>query len=216
VKKNIEAVLWDNDGVLVDTEQLFFEITRQVFARYDLKLTADLWGDLYLSKHAKKSDAIAALLGADKDRIPAMLDERNAAFQKLLRQAPPIRPRVHETLNALAGRVRMAIVTGSRRDQFQLMHANTDLEKFFEVIVTGDQGANRKPHPELYLIAMKSMGVKPENCIAIEDSQRGFTAARAAGVPCIVVPTDLTRHLNYEGALAVEPDVSGVLRFINA
>src|ERR1039457_6283901 len=101
----IEAVLWDNDGVLVDTETLFFETTRGAFARLGLDLTKEIWGRLYLSE-GKSSREIATLRGADADRTSAIMDERNQQYRQILHQPPPLRPQVCETLSELAGRVR--------------------------------------------------------------------------------------------------------------
>ena len=89
------------------------------------------------------------------------------------------------------------------------MHRESGLLESFEAIVTGDECSYPKPHPELYLAGLKSPGVRAERCIAVEDSPRGLVAARAAGVACMVVPTELTRSLDFAGALSVEPDVSG-------
>jgi HAD superfamily hydrolase (TIGR01509 family) len=209
----IEAVLWDNDGVLVDTEILFFESTRAAFARLGLDLTQEIWGRLYLGE-GKTSREVAAVLGADASRVAPVMEARNREYLQRLRQAPALRPKVRETLSLLSGRVRMAMVTGCHRDQLQLMHASSGVMPFFDAIVTGDECANAKPHPELYLAGLKALGVVGERCLAVEDSGRGLAAARAAGIPCIVVPTELTRHLDFAGALAVEPDVSAVLRYI--
>jgi HAD superfamily hydrolase (TIGR01509 family) len=209
----IEAVLWDNDGVLVDTESLFFETTKAAFARLGLDLTKELWARQYMGE-GKSSADIAAALGGEPNKVKAMLDERNRKFRQVLAEAPPLRPRVRETLGRLSGRVRMAMVTGCHRDQLQLVHGASGLLGFFEAIVTGDECANPKPHPELYLAGLKALDVRAEHCIAVEDSPRGLAAARAAGVPCIVVPTELTAGLDFDGALSIEPDVSGVLRFV--
>jgi beta-phosphoglucomutase-like phosphatase (HAD superfamily) len=108
----------------------------------------------------------------------------------------------------------MAMVTGCHRDQLHLMHASSGLLGFFDVTITGDECSNPKPHPELYLAGLKALGAVPERCLAVEDSGRGLAAARAAGIPCIVVPTELTRMLDFVGALAVASDVSAVLRHI--
>ena len=140
--------------------------------------------------------------------------ERNRQYRQVLGQPPAVRPQVRETLGELSGRVRMAIVTGCHRDQLQLMHRSSGLLGFFEAIVTGDECAQPKPHPELYLAALKVLGVSARRCIAVEDSPRGLASARAAGVPCVVVPTELTRTLGFVGALSVEQDVSGILRFV--
>ena len=211
----VEAVLWDNDGVLVGSETLFFETTRAAFARLHLDLTPELWGKHYLGE-GKKSREVAALLGAPSDRIARMLKGRDRDYLLRLRQAPPLQPKVRETLTRLSGRVRMAMVTSCHRDQLQLMHASSGLLGYFDAIMTGDDAPNPKPHPDLYLAGLKALGAVGERCLAVEDSGRGLAAAQAAGIPCIVVPTKLTRMLAFAGALAVEPDVSAVLRYIHA
>jgi HAD superfamily hydrolase (TIGR01509 family) len=204
--------LWDNDGVLVDTETMFFETTRASLARLGLELTRGLWGRHYLSE-GMTSREIAALLGGDAERVAVMLDERNEEYRRVLSQPPPLRPRVRETLAVLAGQVRMAIVTGSPRNQLQLMLGSSGLLGIFEATVTGDDCSHSKPHPAPYLTALKLLGASARDCLAVEDSPRGLASARAAGVGCIVVPTELTRTLDFVGALAVEDDVSAILRY---
>jgi len=209
----LKAVLWDNDGVLVDTETLFFDITQAAFARLGLALTKEIWGNRYLSE-GRPSRQIAAELGGDPAQIAPVLEERNEQYRRILAGPAVIRPRVRETLQALRGRVRLAIVTGCDRGQLDLVHKSTGLLDFFEVIITSDDGTHAKPHPELYLSALKAMKLNPDECIAIEDSPRGCASARAAGIPCIAVPTELTQGLRFDGALSIETDVSGVLRRI--
>jgi HAD superfamily hydrolase (TIGR01509 family) len=209
----IEALLWDNDGVLLDTETLFFETTRMAFDRLGLTLTKELWGRYYLGE-GWSSRELAAFLGGDAERTAAILTERNLEYRQILSQAPPLRPRVRETLGALHGRVRMAIVTGSHRDQLELMHGSSGLLDLFEVIITGDECAHSKPHPEPYLTALKLLEMSPRHCVAVEDSPRGLASARAAGVSCMVVPHELTHALAFTGALSVEQDVSGILKYV--
>jgi HAD superfamily hydrolase (TIGR01509 family) len=210
----IKAVLWDNDGVLVDTETLFFDVTRSAFAQLGLVLTKEIWGRRYLSEGCPSRE-IAAELGGDPSRITRVLEERNENYRRILAQPVLIRPQVRKTLAMLAGRARLAIVTGCDREQLNLVHRSTGLLGFFEVIVTSDDCAHAKPHPELYLTALKALKLKPSECIAIEDSPRGLASARLAGIACMVVPTELTAGLEFEGALAVNGDVSAVLKEVS-
>ena len=209
----IKAILWDNDGVLVDTETLFFEVTRSAFASTGIVLTMEIWGTQYLGE-GKTSREIAVSLGGDPDRIALVIDDRNQRYRKILEHPPLIRPKVRETLAALFGRVKMAIVTDSRREQLQLMHGVNGLLNFFDVTVTSDDCSLSKPHPAPYLAAMKALNVNAGSCLAIEDSPKGLASARAAGVPCIVIPTELTRFLEFRGSWSNEKDVSGVLKHI--
>jgi HAD superfamily hydrolase (TIGR01509 family) len=207
----IEAVLLDNDGVLLDTETLFFETTRAAFHELGLNLTPEIWGPRYFAEAVSSRD-IALSLGADPAAVDRVLEERNRRFQRVLQQPPPLRPHVRETLAKLHGSVKLAIVTGCGRNQLALAHAASELLPYFEAIITSDDCSNGKPHPEPYLAALRALSVRAEQCVAIEDSPRGLAAATAAGVPCIAVPTDLTRMLDFPGALAIEQDLSGVMR----
>jgi len=209
----IKAILWDNDGVLVDTETLFFEATRSAFARAGIVLTMEIWGAQYLGE-GKTSREIAASLGGDPDRIALVIDDRNQRYRKLLDHPPLIRPKASETLAALSGRVKMAIVTDSRREQLQLMHGVSGLLNFFDVTVTSDDCSLSKPHPAPYFAAMKALNVNARSCIAVEDSPKGLASACAAGISCIVVPSELTQMLQFPGAFSIEKDVSGVLKHI--
>jgi len=209
-----QAVLWDNDGILVDSESAFFEVTREAFARLGLELTKELWGIQYLGE-GRSSREIAASLGGDPAAFIPVLDERNALYRELLReQPPPVRPQVRETILYLYGKVKLGVVTGSHEDQFYRMHRLSGLPDYFEVIITGDDCDRPKPDPGLYLAALEALDLRPQDCIAVEDSRRGLLAARAAGIACIVAPTELTRMQEFPGALAVVDEVSAILKYV--
>ena len=166
-----EAVLFDNDGVLVDTEILFFHTTQTAFRRLDLALTPEIWGLWYLAE-GNNSREVALRLGAGPERVDGVLEERNREFRRLLQRAPALRPHVRETLAKLHGVVKLAIVTGGGRDHLALVHATSNLLPFFDVIITSDDCSSGKPHPEPYLAAIRMLDVHAENCVAVEDTPR--------------------------------------------
>ena len=206
--------MWDNDGILVDSESAFFDVTQEAFARLGLELTKEVWGIQFLGE-GRSSSEIAASLGGDPETFTPVLDARNAFYRKLLRkQPPPLRPRVMETILHLYGKVKLGVVTGSHRDQFYTMHRSSDLPDYFDVIITGDDCDRPKPDPGLYTAALEALDLRPGDCIAIEDSRRGLLAARAAGIECIVAPTELTRMKEFPGALAVVDDIEAILKYV--
>ena len=210
----VQAVLWDNDGILVNSEHVFYRITRSAFARLGLDLTMDVWGLRYLGEGISSRE-IARSLGADAEEYARVLDDRNARYREAIRKNPPsVRSQVHETLARLSGRVRLGIVTGCHRDLFDSMHRLSGLKDFFDVIITGDDCDAPKPDPGLYLAALKALDLPAEACIAVEDTKRGLLAATNAGIDCVVVPTELTRMQDFPNALAVEDEISAVLKYI--
>jgi beta-phosphoglucomutase-like phosphatase (HAD superfamily) len=97
----------------------------------------------------------------------------------------------------------MGIVTSSEPDPFALIHQRTGLLPYFRFVLTASDYTHKKPHPEPYLLAVERSGCRQEECLVIEDSERGLTAAKAAGLRCIVVPSEFTRGSNFVGAYKV-------------
>ncbi len=207
----VEVILWDNDGLLLDSEAVFFELTQSVFADFGFLLSEEYWGTEYLAK-ARRTRQIAGELGMKPDLIDRVIELRDRKFLEALHRPVPLRPKVRETLDFLAGRVKQGVVTGSPREKVELMHRVNGLGGYFDILVTQDDVSDPKPHPEPYQIALERFGVTPDAVIAVEDSERGLASAHAAGIPCVVVPNPLTRIQKFEKAYAVEDDVAGIVK----
>ena len=195
----IRAVFWDNDGVLVDTEKLYFQATRELLEKAGVTLTEALFQRISL-KEGRSAFDLALEKGVPQQEIDRLQEERNRRYTELLTDGVRILDGVEETLAKLRGRVLQAIVTSSRRAHFDAMHAKTGLRSHFEFILTREDYALSKPAPESYRLAVKRSGCRPEECLVVEDSERGVRAAVAAGIRCIVVPNDLTRGGAFAGA----------------
>jgi len=140
--------------------------------------------------------------------------ERNALYQEFLRSQPIEIAGVEEVLAELAPRHRMAIVTTARRSDFELIHAERDLLGHFEFVLTVDDYARSKPHPDPYLAALARLGAEPHETIAIEDSTRGLKSARAAGIPCVVIRSSLTASEEFPEAWRVVDSISEIPRVL--
>ena len=205
----VDTIFWDNDGVLVDTERLYFEATRQILASVDIPLTPAVYRDLFLIQ-GKGAWHLAAERGLDSAHIAELRRSRNELYGERLAQEPLVIDGVADVLDALHGTYRMGIVTSSRKDHFDVIHERTGLLKYFDFILTAGDYPRVKPHPDPYLLALERSGVRRESCVAIEDSERGLAAARAAGVDCLVVPTRLTEGCAFEGARGVLGSIAEV------
>ena len=190
------AIFWDNDGVLVDTEVLYYEANRQVLAGLGVELTVEQFRELYM----KETIGGWHLAGLSPAAMEEKRSERNRFYSDLLRTRAFAVPGAAEVLEALSGRLTTGIVTSSRRDHFDLIHARTGFGRFFEFVVSCDDVRNTKPDPEPYLRALELAGRSPAECVAVEDSERGLAAAKAAGLECWVIPTALTRDGDFRAA----------------
>ena len=193
----IRAVFWDNDGVLVDTEKLYFQATRELLLQAGVTLTEKLFNKISLVEGRSAFDLAE---GSSREEIALLQEQRNRRYTELLRGNIPILAGVKEALDELRGKVAMAIVTSSRRVHFETMHAGTGLIPYFDFVLVREDYTLSKPDPEPYLTAMKKGGFGPEECLVVEDSPRGLASALAAGIRCLVVPNALTRGNTFTGA----------------
>jgi HAD superfamily hydrolase (TIGR01509 family) len=105
----------------------------------------------------------------------------------------------------------MAVVTSSQRQHFQVMHADIGLTEYFEFVLAREDYGETKPSPEPYLLALQRLGLKADACVAVEDSERGLAAARAAGLRCLIIPNDITRNCSFQGATGILPEAGALL-----
>ncbi len=204
----LRAILWDNDGVLVDSERIFFEVNRDYFARHAITLSEENFFDWYLVRDCGAWHLLAER-GMSKEELARCRSDRNDLYlSRLLSEDIPLTPGIEEVLKRLAPRVRMAVVTSSRRDHFEAIQSNSCLLKSFDFILTLDTYARAKPAPDPYLKALEKLSLTASECIAVEDSPRGLAAANSAGIDCIVVRSPLARHCAFSGALRVVDSMS--------
>lgn len=198
----IEAVLWDNDGVLVDTEALYFAATREVLAEIGIDLTTELFIRISL-KQGQSAFDLALARGVPPEAVERMRIDRNRRYNDLLRNGVRILDGVEDALRRLQGKVLMGIVTSCLKQHFDIIHSGTGLLSFFDFVLTREDYEKSKPDPEPFLTAAAQNGLEPADCIIVEDSARGLAAARAAGIRCIMVPNHLTKRSNFSGAYRV-------------
>lgn len=195
------AILWDNDGVLVDTEIVYFEVTRGVLAEVEFELEQEVFVDYSLRRGRSVFELLAERMSSAD--VEALRQRRNQRYTETIARGVRINAGVRECLDRLKPLMRMGIVTGSSRLHFETMHRSTDLMRYFEFCLTHDEYIRSKPHPEPYLTALERYDLDPRICVVIEDSERGVQSAIAAGLRCIAIPNELTREGNFAGAVAV-------------
>jgi HAD superfamily hydrolase (TIGR01509 family) len=198
----VQAILWDNDGVLVDTEELYYRATREALAELGVELGVADFVELSLRRGQSCFD-LALERGDDPERIDATRFRRNARYEELLGAGVPLIDGVAEALRALRGLARMAVVTSTRPEHFALVHARTGIRDAFELVLTKGDYARSKPDPEPYLVAAARLGVTPADCLVVEDSERGLAAATRAGMRCVVIPRGLTAGGDFASAYRV-------------
>ncbi len=211
----IKAIFWDNDGVLVDTEHLYFEASRDALRQVGIELSLAQFVHLTLDL-GKSPIGLAARRGIPAQTVEVLRRRKNERYADLLQNGAEPMAGAAETLAALHGKVAMAIVTSSRRDHFDLIHRNNGLLGFFDFILTREDYQHSKPNPEPYLKALKASGLRAEECLVIEDTRRGLEAARQAGLRCVVMPNRLAPNNNFNDAFQVIRELQEVTQLVLA
>lgn len=196
----LRHLLFDNDGILVETEHHYFAATRDVLAEVGVELTREAFIELCLTQ---SRGAWHLLPPERRERVDELRDERNRRYTQLLRHVDLGLPGVRAVLQGLVGRYRMAVVTSARRIDFETIHQRTGFLRCFETTISADECSETKPSPEGYLKGLQAIAGTPADTLVIEDSKRGLQAATAAGLRCVVIPTDLTRAQDFSQAYAV-------------
>ena len=197
-QSNYQFILWDNDGVLVDTEQWYFAATREALAELGVDLPMDIYQQIMIQ--GRSSWELALQAGVHPDRVQHGQERRDALYQAHLRTENLRIEGVLEVLAELAQHYQMAIVTTCKRRDFELIHRNPDLLQFMQFVLVREDYMESKPHPEPYLTALQKFSAAPQQALVIEDSERGLRAARAAGIDCAVVDYHFTRSHDFSAA----------------
>ena len=175
------AILWDNDGVLVDTEKWFFEANRVELAALGIDVTWEHFEEINL-KHGESLLPLSGLQGDDLDELFA---RRDARYSELLRSEELAIPGMVELLGKMKESFAMGIVTASLREHFDIIHERSGFLEHVEFAIVREDYPRCKPHPDGYLAGVGRTGLAASDCIAVEDSPRGIAAARAAGVQSV-------------------------------
>ncbi|MHC4915601.1 MAG: HAD family hydrolase [Planctomycetota bacterium] len=197
----IRALIFDFDGLIVDTETPDFEAWRDTFAANGAELTLDDWADCigreygYIDFHAVLEEKLGRKL--DRAGIKAYRKGRYAELTAGLGPRPGVVPYME---GARERGLALAVASSAPQRWVVPRLERLGLLAGFDCVKTEEDAPEPKPAPDLFLAAAAALGVEPPSCVAFEDSPNGVAAARAAGMFCVAVPNPVTRRLKIEGA----------------
>jgi putative hydrolase of the HAD superfamily len=194
----IKAIIFDFDGLILDTETPWFYAYRALFEERGATLPLVEWAKCIGTHDGEFNpmDYLEQQIGKEVDRIQ-FKDEARLRYAQLV-QTMQIRPGVVPYLeSAQKLGLRIGLASSSDRYWVESYLNKYGLFSYFEVIRTMDDVAKVKPDPELYLQALEHLGVRPNEAIVFEDSLNGLRAAKAAGTYCVIVPNEVTNDLDF-------------------
>ena len=182
------AVVFDMDGLLLDTEVVWQAAEERLFAAHGAVFTREDKMAVIGTSFDLTARYFAERLGQPPERGPALVEEMVLAMYDALQVDVAGRPGALELVARVRGRLPLALASNSPRRLVDAALATARLTDVFDVIVTSDDVALSKPAPDIYLLVCQRLGVEPAHVLALEDSAAGVASAKAAGLSCIAVP----------------------------
>jgi beta-phosphoglucomutase len=192
----LRAVIFDFDGVIVDSEMMHFEAFNKALKPYEVQISKAQYFEEYLGltdRDLLKTLLEEGRLKINESQIETIAQKKTQTFEETARQAPVI-DGVREFLELLErNNITSAICSGALSAEIEMILNNAKLRSFFEVIVSAEQAAKGKPAPDGFLLTLKKLiekvhePIKANQCVVIEDSRWGLEAAKSAGMHTVAV-----------------------------
>lgn len=212
--KTFKALLLDLDGLLIDSEKVYHEVGYQMTRELGKVLTKDIITKQMGRSPFESMDIYRRELGITAYTTQELVDWRDRKMIEAYRISIDLMPGGLELMEHAMGKIKMAIATGSTRNLVDIVVEKLGLSKFMQHIQPSDEIENGKPDPDIFLECARKLGVKPEECVVLEDSSNGCLAGKRAGCYVIAVPTEYTDHQDFSMADVVVKDLFEAWKFI--
>jgi len=212
MKNSKQFILFDNDGVFVHTEPLYYEASLLVFQEMGVFMDEAMYQEIMIA--GKSVFSVAEDAGYSAEEIIRWRDLRNDYYQDFIRTRDIAIPGTEEVVSELGKRFRMGIVTTSRREDFNLIHHEPRFTQHMEFVLCVEDYPRAKPYPDPYLAGLAAFGTTADKAVVIEDSERGLQAAVNAGIDCITVYNSFTKNHNFSTAAAQIQTLSELLELL--
>lgn len=197
------AILFDMDGVILDSEPAHFAAFRKVLENHGMNLSEEGYKKYFAGKTDKQGfEQYFSSLSAKID-VNKFMDHKTCAYSELAADRLAPFPSTIQIIKKLQGKIPLALVTGSLRPEAEIALGSLSLETSFNVMICAEDIHNGKPDPEGYNKAVSILGIERDKCVVIEDSPNGVLAAKKAGITCIAVTTTHTPNELREASAVV-------------
>ncbi len=209
------ALIFDMDGLMIDSERLYFAAEREMAAAYGKDIRDE---QLWPLMGRKPIESLRLLRGILEIETPAeeLLEWRNRLMLEKMGRDLGAMPGLFEILRSFHGRLKLAVGTGAQREFLEIALDSLRIREYFDVLQTADGLERGKPDPEIYLLTCRRLNLPPAECVVLEDARNGGLAGKAAGCQVIAVPNDYTRGQDFSEADWIEPDLFAAAKRIES
>lgn len=204
-----KALIFDLDGLLIDSETIYRKISYKMAADLGKQLHDGIWVKQMGRSPIESLGIFREELGITTHTAQELVDLRNLLLLEGFRNELVILPGALEIMQAFQGKLRMAIATGSPRVLMDVAMEKLGLAEYFENMLPSDEIVSGKPDPEIYLKTIQALGLLPGECVVLEDSSNGALSGHRAGCYVIAVPSVYTKNQDFSFADYVAEDLFG-------
>jgi len=188
----MKAVIFDKDGVLVETFYLYYKAYKKILSEVGINITKNDIAKRYGMKGPKIIKQIMNERGTNitDKKAKELANKKDRLYHKMAEKKLKLLPGVKKLLTYLRNKnYKIGIASSASKEIIEQLLRVMKIKKYFDVNVSGLEVKSSKPHPEIFLECAERLKVKPEECVVIEDSVFGIEAAKKAGMKCIAVTT---------------------------
>lgn len=197
IRPGLQAIIFDMDGVLIDSEPLHLLSMQRFLGRFGIE-----YGEGDNHEFLGRKDLVIAEILIERFKLQMTPLEfvgfKEEILRDLVRTQPVARPGLYEILpRAKKAGIKMAVASSATLGTIELVMETLKIGDYFLNLCSGDQVKNGKPAPDIFLMAAEKIAVEPEACLVIEDTINGLKAGKSAGMFCVSIPCDATRHQDH-------------------
>lgn len=195
--QNVRALIFDMDGVIVDSEPLHLLAYQKFFEEYGVKYTAE-----HNKEFLGTKDVWMAGVLIERYTLPhtpeTLVKAKEELLLQLIMDRAVARPGLQDILSKAEGAgLPMSIASSATLPTINLVVDRLNIRRYFKALTSGDEVTHGKPAPDVFLLAAQRLNTPPEKCLVIEDTLNGMKAAKAAGMMCIAIPCEATMHQDH-------------------
>lgn len=194
----IKAVIFDMDGVIIDSEPVWFKVDQIMIKKFGKPCNIE-YKNKIMGLNGRGGIKLLRKLFKLKGTTKALLKIRFSLLKNLLKKEVKTRPGAEKLIiNLYKKHYPLALASSSPPDVISLVLKKFNLKKYFKVIISGHRIRKIKPHPDIFLKTAKKLKIKPKNCLVIEDAPSGEKAAKRAGMKCIIVRHKYNQDIKFK------------------
>jgi sugar-phosphatase len=184
-----ESAIFDMDGLLIDSEPLWYEAAVDIFSPIGIALTPELYASSIGLRTKEFVDNWFSVYQIDRSLAPETVRRINDVVVEKIRDKGEAMPGVHRVLDQMrSGGLKIGLATSSPMALIDVVVDKLQIREYFSAFNSAENLLHGKPHPQVYLDCASALGVEPVSCVCFEDSFHGMIAAKAARMKCVVVP----------------------------